>query len=108
MAESSPSGNTHHVKGRLSLILSVATALIAPLVTSCVNADSGSRRERFEPASSVEETFRWHRAHPTTTAWWDIVGEQQAWYFKNLQQLYPSVTVYRDGPIRELDRRAMA
>ena len=96
------------MKGFSSLKLSVATALIATLVTSCVNADSGSRRERFEPASSVEETFRWHRAHPTTTAWWDIVGEQQAWYFKNLQQLYPSVTVYRDGPIRELDQRAMA
>ena len=78
------------------------------IATSCVNADSGPPRQPFEPASSVEETFRWHRAHPTTTAWWDIFGEQQAWYFKNLQQLYPTVTVYRDGPIRELDERPMA
>ena len=96
------------MKGFRSPILSVATALIATLLASCVNSGSDFKRERFEPASSVEETFRWHRARPTTTAWWDIVGEQQAWYFKNLQQLYPSVTVYRDGPVRELDQRPMS
>lgn len=87
--------------------LLIATTLIAMFATSCVNAGAGSKREAFEPASSVEETFRWQRAHPTTTAWWDVVGEQQAWYFKNLQQLYPSVTVYRDGPVRELAHHSM-
>jgi len=86
----------------------VVSAVISMIAMSCVNADSGPLRKPFEPASSVEETFRWHRAHPTTTAWWDVFGEQQAWYFKNIQQLYPSVTVYRDGPIRELDERPMA
>ncbi len=86
----------------------IFAASVVTLLTGCVNADSGSRREPFEPASSVAETFRWHRALPTTTAWWDVVGEQQAWYFKNLQQIYPSVTVYRDGPIRELDYHLMA
>jgi len=86
----------------------VVSAVISMIAMSCVNADSGPLRKPFEPASSVEETFRWHRAHPTTTAWWDVFGEQQAWYFKNLQQLYPSVTVYRDGPIRVLDERPMA
>jgi len=77
----------------------------ALLATACANADSSSQREAFEPASSVEETFRWHRAHPTTTAWWDTFGEQQAWYFKNIQQVYPSVSVYRAGAVRELDRQ---
>ena len=85
----------------------IFAASVATLLTSCVNADSGSKREPFEPASSVAETFRWHRARPTTTAWWDVVGEHQAWYFKNLQQLYPSVTVYRDGSVRELEYRLM-
>jgi len=50
---------------------------------------------------------RWHRAQPKNTAWWDVVGEQQAWYFKNIQQVYPSVTVYRAGPVHELDYRLM-
>ena len=91
----------------MNLKLAVAAALAAALVTSCVSSDSGSKREVFEPASSVEETFRWHRAQPKNTAWWDVVGEQQAWYFKNIQQVYPSVTVYRAGAVRELDYRLM-
>ena len=85
----------------------IFAASVATLLIGCVNADSGSKREPFEPASSIDETFRWHRAHPTTTAWWDVVGEQQAWYFKNIQQIYPSVTVYRDGSVRELEYRSM-
>jgi CubicO group peptidase (beta-lactamase class C family) len=85
----------------------IFAASVAVLSTGCVNADSGSKREPFESASSVAETFGWHRALPTTTAWWDVVGERQAWYFKNIQQLYPSVTVYRDGPVRELEYRLM-
>lgn len=67
-----------------------------------------SAPEPFVPASTVEETFRWHRAFPTdTTPWWDVVGEQQAWYFKNAQQIAPNVSVYRAGPVRELERDAM-
>ncbi|MBW2542911.1 MAG: serine hydrolase [Deltaproteobacteria bacterium] len=85
----------------------VAATLIAALLIGCANTDRGVGREAFEPASSVEETFRWHRAHPENTAWWDVVGEQQAWYFKNIQQVYPSVTVYRAGPVRELGYRLM-
>jgi CubicO group peptidase (beta-lactamase class C family) len=84
-----------------------AMAWIAALVTGCANGETSTPREPFEPASSVEQTFRWHRAHPTNTAWWDVVGEQQAWYFKNIQQVYPSVTVYRAGAVRALNDRLM-
>ena len=86
----------------------IAAASVAALVIGCANSDPGIGRQPFEPASSVDETIRQHRARPTNTAWWDVVGEQQAWYFKNLQQLYPSVIVYRDGPVRELDYHLMA
>ncbi len=61
--------------------------------------------EKFEPASTVEETFRWQRTVPTDTAWWDVVGEQLAWSLKNVHQLFPTVNIYRDGPVRELDYR---
>jgi len=88
--------------------VALASALTAALLIGCSDGTPSSSPEPFEPASTVEETFRWHRALPTeSTAWWNVVGEQQAWYFKNLQQLYPSVIVYRDGPVRELDRRWM-
>jgi CubicO group peptidase (beta-lactamase class C family) len=87
-------------------LVAIVLALTATLCVGTITANSN--REPFEAASTVEETFRWHRDLPTaTTAWWDVVGEQQAWYFKNLQQLYPSVTVYRDGPVRKLKYRLM-
>jgi CubicO group peptidase (beta-lactamase class C family) len=80
---------------------SIALPLSVALCLGCVGARSD--REPFEAESTVAETLRWHRALPTdTTAWWNVVGEQQAWYFKNLHQLYPNVNVYRDGPVREL------
>jgi CubicO group peptidase (beta-lactamase class C family) len=79
---------------------------IAAFIVGCTTP--GPAREPFVPASTVEETFRWHRALPTdTTAWWDVVGEQQAWYFKNLQQIAPNVSVYRAGPVREIDHQWM-
>jgi len=85
---------------------SIVLTLSAALCVGCANTHAD--REPFEAASTVAETFRWHRALPTdTTAWWNVVGEQQAWYFKNLHQLYPSVNVYRDGPVRELRYRPM-
>jgi CubicO group peptidase (beta-lactamase class C family) len=93
---------------KLALPSVIVAASVAALALGCANTDPAPEREPFVAASSVAETFRQHRAHPTTTAWWDGYGEQQAWYFKNLQQLYPSVTVYRDGPVRELDYRLMA
>ena len=91
------------MSGRVALVL----AFTFTQVIGCARPDPEPRP--FEPASTVEETFHWHRALPTeTTAWWDVVGEQQAWYFKNVHQLYPTVNVYRDGPVRELRYRLMA
>jgi CubicO group peptidase (beta-lactamase class C family) len=86
---------------------SLSAALIAGLATGCVNAEPSPKEKAFEPASSVEETFRWHRAHPTNTAWWDTFGELQGWYFKNIQQVYPSVTVYRAGAVSDLEYQPM-
>ncbi len=83
----------------------IVSATLALLVAACGGA--GTEPTPFEPASTVEETFRWHRALPSDLAWWDVVGEQQAWYFRNAHQLYPSVNVYRDGPVRELRYRLM-
>jgi len=83
----------------------LAAATLAAVAVGCAGVERGGEPTPFEPASSVEETFHWHRALPTATPWWDVVGEQQAWYFKNIQQIYPSVTVYRDGPVRELAYR---
>jgi len=63
----------------------------------------------FEPASTVEETWRQHKAlpDPGEKIWWDISGPDMLWNNKNLHQIVPTVNVYRDGPVRELDYRPM-
>ncbi len=63
----------------------------------------------FEPASTVEEIRRHHRAlpDPAEEVWWAATGPDMAWNHKNLHQIVPTVNVYRAGPVRELARRPM-
>ncbi len=66
--------------------------------------------QAFEPASTVEETWRQHKAlpDPAEMIWWDVNGPDMLWNNKNLHQIVPTVNVYRDGPVRELVSRPMA
>ena len=92
-----------------------ALALAAALAAGCTSADRASQAAEtsadaapFKPGATVADTLRWHRDLPTDrTAWWDVVGEQQAWAFKNVHQIAPTVNVYRDGPVSELRYRPM-
>ena len=96
-----------HWRGSSPLFPLLAIAFICTV--SCTRNDTAARPgERgtdvppFESASTVAETLRWQRAVPTDTAWWDVVGEQLAWSLKNVHQLFPTVNIYRDGPVRAL------
>ncbi|MFT4825570.1 MAG: CubicO group peptidase (beta-lactamase class C family) [Halioglobus sp.] len=59
----------------------------------------------FEPSSSVEQNLHQHKVlpHPTEEVWWVPTGKDMAWNNKNLSALFPSVPVYRDGPVRVLE-----
>jgi CubicO group peptidase (beta-lactamase class C family) len=63
----------------------------------------------FKSASTVEETWRQHKAlpDPAEKIWWDVNGPDMLWNNKNLHQIVPTVNVYRDGPVQELDYRPM-
>ena len=76
--------------------------------TGGVAARDGARA--FQPASTVEENLRQHRAlpDPADEVWWTETGEAMAWRNRNLHQIVPTVNVYRDGPVRELAARPMA
>ncbi len=80
----------------------LAVFLTVTLMT--VNTMANSNREAFEPASSVEETLQQHRVlpDPAREVWWIPTGRNMAWNNRNLHQLFPTVNVYRDGPVREL------
>jgi CubicO group peptidase (beta-lactamase class C family) len=64
-------------------------------------------RSEFVPADTVEQVQKQMRRLPTDDIWWTVNGKDMAWNFKNLHMIFPTVNVYRDGPVRELARRPM-
>ncbi|MCS5660808.1 MAG: beta-lactamase family protein, partial [Dehalococcoidia bacterium] len=57
----------------------------------------------FESASTPEEIQLRQRLLPDDDIWWTVTGEQMAWMHKNVHQLFPTVNVYRAGPVSELE-----
>jgi CubicO group peptidase (beta-lactamase class C family) len=95
--------------------LAIAIALVCvgcgqPTETAAPDRPSGAATRAFEPASTVEETWHQHKSlpDPAEKIWWDVTGPDMLWNNKNLHQIVPTVNVYRDGPVRELDYRPMA
>jgi CubicO group peptidase (beta-lactamase class C family) len=57
----------------------------------------------FESASTVDEVRRRIEGQPKDASWWTVNGEAMGWNNKNLNRLFPTVNVYRAGPVRELE-----
>jgi len=63
--------------------------------------------DEFEPAYTMQEVLEHQRRVPRDDHWWAVTGEEMGWMHKNTQQLFPTVPVYRDGPVRELQYEPM-
>jgi CubicO group peptidase (beta-lactamase class C family) len=61
----------------------------------------------FVSSSSVDEVRRQIEKLPKDKIWWTVNGKDMAWNNKNLQRIFPTVAIYRDGPVRELSYRLM-
>ena len=61
----------------------------------------------FVPASTADEVQAQMRRLPADDIWWTVNGRDMAWNFRNLHMIFPTVNVYRDGPVRELQARPM-
>lgn len=79
----------------------------APEAAAVPGENSSVTKQQFEPASSVAEVQSQMRKLPADDIWWTVNGEDMAWNFKNLHQIFPTVNVYRNGPVSELSRRPM-
>ncbi len=62
----------------------------------------------FQSASSVEEVRRFIAALPDDDWWLTVTGDSMAWLHKNVHRVLPTVNVYREGPVRPLQRRERA
>jgi len=47
-----------------------------------------------------------HLSVPVDDIWWTETGDQMAWMHKNVHQLFPTVNVYRRGPVSTLKKAA--
>jgi len=61
----------------------------------------------FEPANTMQENLEHHRKVPHDKHWWAVTGEEMGWLHKNIQQVFPTVPVYRAGQVRELEYELM-
>tara|TARA_B110000438_G_scaffold145770_1_gene140332 strand:- start:3273 stop:4553 length:1281 start_codon:yes stop_codon:yes gene_type:complete len=52
--------------------------------------------------SSVDETINQIERLRKDDIWWTVNGKDMLWNFKNLNKIFPTVTVYRKGRVREL------
>ena len=65
---------------------------------------ANSNRAPFIPSSSVAETLEQHQRlpNPADEVWWVPQGKDMMWNNKNIHQLFPTVNVYRNGPVQPL------
>lgn len=45
-----------------------------------------------------------HLSVPVDDIWWTATGDQMAWMHKNVHQIFPTVNVYRQGPVSKLEK----
>lgn len=90
-----------NVKHRVAALIPIGL-LVAAAGAAVVDTQT------FESASSVEEVRRQIGKLPTDTSWWNVNGVDMAWNNRNLNRVFPTVNVYRSGPVRELESRPMA
>lgn len=99
---------------KYKIIISVIT--FAMFLVACQqqkNAASNSdqnisySKNEFISSSAVEEIQDQLRKLPNDNIWWTVSGEDMKWNNKNLHQIFPTVNVYRNGPVKPLEKNLM-
>ena len=81
----------------LLVLVFVYSMCVTPLLAN-------SNRAPFIPSSSVAETLEQHLRvpNPADEVWWIPKGRDMLWNNKNIHQLFPTVNIYRNGPVKPL------
>lgn len=83
-------------------IVAVIVALM--MLPACAQEKADKVSEEFHSASTVDETRDQISRLRKDDIWWTVNGEDMAWNFKNLHRFMPTVNLYRDGPVKMLER----
>lgn len=86
------------------VVRSVLTGVVLSLLLACSQDEPVTQTiAEFEPANTRQENFEHHRKIPDDDHWWNVMGEEMGWLHKNIQQVFPTVPVYRGGDVRPLE-----
>lgn len=61
------------------------------------------RGNTFVSDESQASVMEHHRTIPADEHWWNVRGDQMGWMHRHVDQMFPSTTVYRNGPVSELE-----
>jgi len=89
--------------------------LIIPLSLFIISCEQASQKiteientsKEFKSPSTVTKTQEQLRKLPKNDIWWTRSGEDMAWNNTNLHQIFPTVNVYRNGPVSSLKENLM-
>jgi CubicO group peptidase (beta-lactamase class C family) len=65
------------------------------------------RGNTFIPDESQTAVMEHHRKIPEDEHWWNVRGDEMEWMHRHVDQMFPSTTVYRNGPVSELEYDSM-
>ncbi len=77
-------------------------SLLTPVFAACAEQQTVSSTG-FQPDESQTAVMEHHRKIPPDEHWWNVRGPEMGWMHRHVQQMFPSVPVYRNGPVRELE-----
>ena len=89
----------------MTRIASGLLSVLIILMNAVASEKPGQPNSEFVSASTVDKIRSQMRKLPRDDIWWTVNGDDMAWNFKNLHQIFPTVNVYRNGPVRELEQR---
>lgn len=82
-------------------MISAICLVAAGSISSSANAGAPG----FQAAQDVGTLRRQHRRLPEDDIWWSVTGQDMAWNFKNLHQIFPTTIAPRFGAVSELPSR---
>ena len=94
---------------KFKIISPYASILISAFFLSFLVSCQAKKIENseFTSASTVSEIQNQIKKLPSNDIWWTVNGKDMSWNFKNLNMIFPTVTVHRNGPVSELKKELM-
>jgi CubicO group peptidase (beta-lactamase class C family) len=92
------------MKNPLTLILIV---ILSACASQRVEVSKSAPHFEFVSPETVEETRKRIADLPDADVWLNVTGEHMGWLHRNVHKVFPTVNVYRDGPVKELSYALM-